>query len=395
MGTRIPAGILVTVLVLSAAPLARAQTTGSMNGTVTDNTGAMLPGVTVTASSPIMMGAQTAISNESGAYRFPSVPPGTYRLEYELAGFNKVVREGIVVNIGFTATVNVQLQLASLQETVTVSGASPLVDVTNSNVQTNFTAEMLSNLPNARDIWSLIGEAPGMMVTRFDVGGSRAGTQTSYSAYGYSGQVRIQIDGVNTTEGTDGAGFYYDYGSFDEIQLGGDGNDASAATPGVQLNAVIKSGGNAFRGDAYFDYENKSFQGHNVDDRLRHLGVGEGNRILRYYDPNISVGGPIKRDRLWYFGSVRNQRTGVTQSGFPVENPSDFEFATKLQNGTYKALRPQPEQQVRPLPADGTQGAAASRCWQHALFRCRLLPGQHLLRVEHRLEQRRDAVVLL
>src|SRR5687767_14959483 len=222
--TRIPATVLAAVLVLLCATAAFAQTTGSVNGTVTDNTGAVLPGVTVTATSPIMMGVQTAITNESGTYRFPSLPPGTYRVSYELAGFNGIVREGIVVNLGFTATINVQLQLASLQETVTVSGESPLVDVTNSNIQTNFTAEMLSNLPNARDIWSLIGEAPGMMVTRFDVGGSRAGTQTSYSAYGYSGQVRIQIDGVNTTEGTGAAGFYYDYGSFDEIQLGGDGN---------------------------------------------------------------------------------------------------------------------------------------------------------------------------
>ena len=336
MRLQIRATALAAVVVLVATAAAFAQTTGSINGTVTDNTGAVLPGVTVSASSPALMGVQTAITNDQGAYRFPSLPPGTYRLQYELSGFSNVVREEIVVNLGFTATVNVQLQLATLQETVTVSGASPLVDVTNSNVQTNFTAEMLANLPNARDIWSLIGEAPGMMVTRFDVGGSRAGTQTDYSAYGYSGQVRIQIDGVNTTEGTGAAGFYYDYGSFDEIQLGGDGNDASAATPGVQLNAVIKSGGNQFRGDAYFDYENKSLQGRNVTDRLRRLGVGEGNRIITYYDPNFSAGGPIKRDKLWYFGSVRNQRTGRTQSGFPVEAPSDFEFVTKLQNGTYK-----------------------------------------------------------
>lgn len=336
MKFKVSVGVFAAALTIVFATAASAQTTGSINGTVTDNTGAVLPGVTVTATSPVMMGVQTAVTNENGAYRFPSVPPGTYRVAYELAGFSNIVREGIVVNIGFTATVNVQLQLASLQETVTVSGASPLVDVTNSNVQTNFTAEMLANLPNARDIWSLIGEAPGMMVTRFDVGGSRAGTQTDYSAYGYSGQVRIQIDGVNTTEGTGAAGFYYDYGSFDEIQLGGDGNDASAATPGVQLNAVIKSGGNQFRGDAYFDYENKSLQGHNVTDRLRRLGIGEGSRILTYYDPNISAGGPIKRDKVWYFGSVRNQRTGRTQSGFPVEEPSDFEFVTKLQNGTYK-----------------------------------------------------------
>jgi hypothetical protein len=331
---RFPA-CFVMVLLLSAAT-ATAQTTGSVNGTVSDNSGAVLPGVTVTATSPILMGVQTAITNDSGMYRFPSLPPGTYRLAYELAGFGNVIREGIVVNLGFTATVNVQLQLASLQETVTVTGVSPLVDVTNTNQQTNFTQEQLNNLPNARDIWSLIGQAPGMMVTNFDVGGSRAGTQTGFSAFGYSGQVRVQVDGVNTTEGTGAAGFYYDYGSFDEIQLGNDGNDASSATPGVQLNAVIKSGGNQFRGDLYFDYQNEALQGDNVDDRLRNLGIGTGTKSLKYYDPNISAGGPIKRDKLWYFGSYRDQNTAVTVLGFPADAPSEFAFPTRLQNGTYK-----------------------------------------------------------
>ena len=325
------------VLTLLLVPsLSAAQTTGSINGTVVDNTGAVLPGVTVTATGATLMGAQTAVTNESGSYRFPSLPPGTYRLNYELGGFSTVVRDGITVNVGFTATINAQMQLATLEETVTVTGASPLVDVTNSNVQTNFTQEAMQNLPNARDIWSLIGTAPGMMVTRFDVGGSRAGTQTGFSAYGYSGQVRVQVDGVNTTEGTGAAGFYFDYGSFEEIQLGNDGNDASAATPGVQLNAVIKSGGNQFRGDLYFDYENESLQGDNVDDDLRRLGIGSGVKILKYYDPNLSAGGPILRDKLWYFGSYRHQNTGVTVLGFPADNPSDFEFETLLQNATYK-----------------------------------------------------------
>ncbi|MBI1872737.1 MAG: TonB-dependent receptor [Acidobacteria bacterium] len=328
--------LLGLTLVLGCAASASAQTTGSINGTITDNTSAVLPGVTVTATSPAMMGSQTAISNEQGQYRFPSVPPGTYKLTYEMQGFSSVVRDGIIVNIGFAATVNIQLQLASLQESVTVSGQSPVVDVQNTNAQFNFTTEMMQSIPNARDIWSLIGEAPGMMVTRFDVGGSRAGTQTGFSAFGFSGQIRAQIDGVNTTEGTGAAGFYYDYGSFEEIQLGIDGNDASSTTPGVQLNAVIKSGGNQFRGNFYMDFENGSLQGRNVDDRLRRLGIGEGSRITKYMDPNGDVGGPIMKDKLWYFTSWRNQRIGTTVSGFPVEAPSDFEFLTRLQNGTYK-----------------------------------------------------------
>ena len=148
--------------------------------------------------------------------------------------------------------------------------------------------------------------------------------------------MRVQVDGVNTTEGTGGAGFYYDYGSFQELQFGADGNDASAAVPGVQLNAVIKSGGNKFKGDMYYDYENKDFQGKNLTDDLRRVGVTEGTRILLYRDPNFTLGGPIKRDKFWFFTSFRDQRTGVTVDGFPVENPGGFFFETRLTNVTYK-----------------------------------------------------------
>jgi hypothetical protein len=328
--------LLGAMLCLLSATASPAQTTGSINGTVADNTGGMLPGVTVTAASPALMGVQTAVTNETGSYRFPAVPPGTYVLTYELPGFNTVKRDGIVVNLGFAATVNIQLQVASLQETVTVSGASPVVDVTNTSTNFNVTQDMLQSLPNARDIWSVMGQSPGVRVSRMDVGGSRAGTQTGFEAFGYSGQVRIQVDGVNTTEGTGSAGFYYDYGSFDEIQLGSDGHDAQAATPGVQLNAVIKSGGNNLRGTLYTDYQNEHLQGANIDSRLAALGIGEGTRTLKYFDVNGDVGGPILRDKLWYYTSLRRQDSTVTVSGFPVENPGDFGQLTSLQNGTYK-----------------------------------------------------------
>lgn len=333
---RFGTALLGALLLLVSAAASQAQTTGSINGAVSDNTGGMLPGVTVTATSPALMGAQTAVTNEQGNYRFPAVPPGQYALTYELSGFGTIKRDGIVVNLGFAATVNVQLQVASLQETVTVSGASPVVDVTNTNASFNLTQDMLQTLPNARDIWSVMGQSPGVRVSRIDVGGSRAGTQTGFEAFGYSGQVRIQIDGVNTTEGTGSAGFYYDYGSFDELQIGSDGNDAQAPTPGVQLNAVIKSGGNQLKGTLYTDYQNENLQGKNIDARLASLGVGQGTRTLDYFDVNGDIGGPVQRDKLWFYASLRRQDSTVTVSGFPVENPGDFGQLTSLQNGTYK-----------------------------------------------------------
>jgi hypothetical protein len=327
---------LVGILVFAATTSAFGQgTTGSVNGTVTDNTGAVLPGVTINATSPALMGAQTAVTNEQGQYRFPTLPPGTYRLEYQLAGFATIVRDQIVVQIAFTATVNVQLQVATLNETVTVTGASPVVDTQNTQVQTNFTQEMIKSLPNARDIWALIAVAPGTTMGSFDVGGSRAGTQTGYSAYGRGDQVRVQVDGANSTEDTGGTG-YFNYGAFEEVSIGTDSNDASMPTPGVQINAVVKSGGNQFRGDLYLDLMTSEMQGTNVTDELRRKGLGEGDRITKYYDPNIGVGGPIKRDKFWYFVSVRDQRSGRTVGGFPADNPAPLDFLTKLENFSHK-----------------------------------------------------------
>src|SRR5687767_394486 len=329
-------GILVSLCLLLVTGAVRAQgTTGSINGTVTDNTGAVLPGVTVTASGPALMGVQTAITNAEGVYRFPALPPGLYRLSFELGGFATVVRDAIVVQVGFTAAIPVQMQVASLQETVTVSVASPVVDVQNTNIQNNFTAETMKEIPSARDIWSIIGLSPGVTVERFDVGGSRAGTQTDYQAYGLSGQVRVMADGANLTEGTGGEP-YFDFGAFEEVQLGTSSNDASMPTPGLMISTVIKSGGNEVKGDLYFDYENENLQSRNVTDELRRLGVGEGSRITEYWDPNFNVGGPFRRDKFWYFVSFRGQRIGTTVTGFPVEAPGTFEFVTQLNGVTEK-----------------------------------------------------------
>lgn len=328
-------GALMLGLVLIAAPVV-GQTTGSVNGTVTDNSGGVLPGVTVTATSPAMMGPQTTVTNEQGQYRLPALTPGIYTLVYELTGFSSVVREGIVVSIGFTATISVQMQLASLQETVTVTGGSPVVDVQNTNIQNTFSSDLLKSLPNARDVWGLVMVSPGTMMSSFDVGGSRAGNQTGFSAYGYGDQLRWQVDGANTTEGTSGNAGFTDYSSFDEVQIGTDANDASMPTAGVLVNAVLKSGGNDVHVDFYLDYENKDLQGTNVTDALRRLGVGEGTRITKYIDPNVNVGGPIKRDKIWFFSGLRNQRIGTTVAGWPVEDPGNFDFPTKLDALTAK-----------------------------------------------------------
>jgi hypothetical protein len=180
------------------------------------------------------------VTSETGNYRFPAVPPGVYTISYELTGFNTVRREGIQISLGFTANVNVELALATLQETVTVTGQSPIIDTSTTRVVQNFKLDQLQSIPNGRDMWSLLAVSPGVQMTRIDVGGNRAGTQTGYSAYGFTGQVRVLIEGINTTEGTGGAGFYFDYSSLEEVFLGTSGQSAEMPNPGVQSQFIAK-----------------------------------------------------------------------------------------------------------------------------------------------------------
>jgi hypothetical protein len=317
-----------------------ASTTGSINGRVLDTSGGVLPGVTVSATSPSLMGVQTSVTDSGGNYRFPALPPGTYTVTYELPGFNTMKRENISISMGFTATVNVELGVASLQETVTVTGDSPVIDTTNTRVQQNFKLEALQEIPNSRDLWSLLAVTPSVTMGRIDVGGNRAGTQTGYTAYGYSGQNRVLVEGINTTEGTSGAGFYVDYGSFEEVFLGTIGQGAEMPTPGVQSQMLGKSGGNKFQGEIYQDYERNGFIADNltgnVPSQFAAAVAPHSNETLKYRDSNINVGGPIKKDKLWWYFSYRNQKTAVGQSNWigPIAGQP---FNTLLWNPSGKA----------------------------------------------------------
>jgi len=294
------------------------------------------------------MGTQTAVTDGGGNYRFPALPPGTYTVTFELPGFNTLKRENIQIAMGFTATVNVELGVASLQETVTVTGDSPVIDTSNTRVQQNFKLEALQELPNARDMWALLAVTPSVTMGRVDVGGNRAGTQTGYTAYGYSGQNRVLVEGINTTEGTSGAGFYVDYGSFEEVFLGTVGQGAEMPTPGVQSQMLGKSGGNKFQGEFYQDYETNGMIGENIVknvpskflyDPVSNPGGNirpHSNETLKYRDTNINVGGPITKDKLWWYFSYRYFKNSVGQPNFigPIAGTN---FDTALWNPSGKA----------------------------------------------------------
>ena len=315
--TRLGVGFLCLVLLGAATPSAAQEFRGRINGIVTDNSGAVLPGVTVTASSPALIQPQVQVTGEVGDYRLIALPPGVYDLTFELTGFQTVKREGIRVVINQTLTVDQQLQLAALQETVTVSGDTPVVDSSTTTVGTNFTKELLTEIPNGRDIWAAMAQAPGFQMTGFDVGGSHTGTQTGFLAYGISQQRTTRIEGVNTTENTDANAGYFDFGSFEEFQLGGAGNMADHDTPGGSMNIIVKSGGDKLTGNWYSDWQGDATITDNVPDKFRvanqrdgdgffvRAPLRHGNEIDRQYDINANIGGPIYKGRAWFFYSYR------------------------------------------------------------------------------------------
>lgn len=335
---------LLAVLSVALAPAyaqgGGASSTGSISGDVKDAQGGVLPGVTVTATSPAQIGQLTAVTNEAGVYRFPAVPPGEYRLTYELAGFQTVVRAGVRITLGFNAQINIALNVASLQETVTVSGAAPVIDTSATRVQTNYDQQALASIPNARDMWSLLATTPSVSLNRVDVGGSTMGTQTTYFSYGYSGQNRPLVEGINTTEGTSAAGFYLDYGSFEEVFIGAAGNSAEMPNPGVLTQFVSKSGSNTPSLSLYYDFESEGIQSRNLDaDQIRPSPGAiineDGNRLSSYQNLNVDIGGPIVKDKVWGYFAYLNQRNSVAAppSGSFLDGTA---FDTKLINYTGK-----------------------------------------------------------
>jgi hypothetical protein len=273
----------LALLTSLSTALAFAQTTSSttatVTGTVTDQQSGVLPGVTVSLSGPSMMGVQTQVSDSLGLYRFVSIPPGEYKLVFELAGFATVNREGVRLTPGFTATINTQMGVATLSENVQVTGESPIVDTQSTAINTTFDKETLANLPSARDYWAVLSESPGVKLARIDVGGSAAGTQTGYFVYGTTGQNRPMVEGINSTEATGSFGNYVDYGSFSEISIGSGATSAESPVPGVYTVLISKSGGNRYTGSFYGDYETLDWQAFNIDADQIAAGVSGGGGL--------------------------------------------------------------------------------------------------------------------
>ncbi len=217
--------------------------------------------------------------------------PGTYNLRFELVGFQTLNREGIIVAGGRTVTVNITLDVATVAETITVTGESPVVDVKNTSLSNDFSTEELQDVPSATDVWAVLGQTPGVRMRGYDVGGSHKSQQSGYESFGIRNQNRVLSEGVDSTEGTGGTGFYYDYYSIEEFTTSAAGADVEMTTPGSLVMMTMKSGGNEFSGLIHMDYEGEAMVANNLDSALEERGY-TGNPNLLFYEFHGDLGGP-------------------------------------------------------------------------------------------------------
>jgi hypothetical protein len=306
-----------SVAIASSAFAQVGSTTGAIIGTVTDNTKAVIPGVTITVSGPALMGTRTVVTGTDGGYRIPSIPPGTYTLVFELDGFGKVTRAGIEIGVGFTATINPELSPASVSESVTVNGSSPVVDTSSTKVSTNYTAEKLAELPGSRDYAAVTSFLPAASMSRPSVGGTGSVTYQRSIRYGLRGHDRGEIEGIVTTEAAAGGQevAYSDSDSFTDMALNVLGNGADMPNPGTLTKVVSKSGANTYHGRVNLDMQGDKFEAHNIDASQLALGlktvgtvpIEDSNRTVKFRDFGTDLGGYIFKDKLWFYGAYRNE----------------------------------------------------------------------------------------
>jgi hypothetical protein len=325
--------LAVAAAICAMAVPALAQNTPShLVGVVKDAQGAVLPGVTVTATSPALIGSQTVVSEANGSYRFPSLPAGTYTLKFELSGFKTFTRTNINLPLGQTLTIDADMQIATLQENVTVTAESPVVDTSSTSVGSTLDTKKLITVPSSTDLWGALAQAPGVRMQGFDVGGSHKSQQSGYTAFGVANQGRVITEGVDTTEGTGGAGFYQDYYSQNEIAVSGAGQDVTMNTPGAAVISTIKSGGNEFSGLINQTYEGKSFVGDNTNANITNRG-GSASPNLLFWENHDDLGGPIVKDKVWFFVAYNHFHIDKVISGVDQNIATDLglfdNFTTK------------------------------------------------------------------
>ncbi|MBI2185655.1 MAG: TonB-dependent receptor [Acidobacteria bacterium] len=288
----------------------------SITGVVRDGSGAVLPGVTVEAASPALIEkVRAAVTDGQGLYRIVDLRPGTYTVTFTLTGFSTLRREGLELPSEFTATVNAELSVGALEETVTVTGQAPIVDIRSSRAQVQFEQETLQALPGTGRLATLSSIIPGVTLRRESdrgVGGLSDRTQTAYSIHG-APEAQPVVDGMNHQIASLTSGVYvYNQIAIQEVVVETSGVGADRDTGGMQLNMVPRDGGNVFSGVATFAYVGPSLEMSNVNDELlaRNLDPNRIGSLKKFRDSAAALGGPMRANRLWFFAAFRE---GVTQ----------------------------------------------------------------------------------
>jgi Carboxypeptidase regulatory-like domain len=326
------------LLLFASNSIAQSLQVGTIEGRVVDQSGAIVPGVTVTLTSPILLSPRSAVTDAAGAYGFPSLPLGEYTVTFELSGFRKVAHTGLTVTAARTITVDATLQPGEMSETLTVIGEAPTVDVTNTNIATSIDAKALQTIPTARDVWAILQNlAPQVVLDREDVGGSQGGLQAVFSAFGSTWhQNTYALNGVNVTDpaASGAAGFYYDYDSFQETQVSTAQHSAEIGSPGVYYNIIVKSGADKYQGGSAYYFENNGLVANNLTSALTDQGVASGSSINLFSDWTGQLGGPLARDKVRFFTSWRDWRIHRNVVDFPKSENTDM--FSGLGNVTYE-----------------------------------------------------------
>lgn len=299
--------LLVAACVMGLPAGANAQS--AFTGIVKDTSGSVLPGVVVEAASPVLIEQiKTAATDGQGQYRIVDLRPGTYTLSFTLPGFRSVKLEGIELRADFTAAVNAELQVGTVEESVTVTGESPVVDVSSTSKTQVLTRELLDAVPTGRTIQGLAQLIVGVTLSSPDVGGSRSMQQAYMTTRGLTPANNIvQVDGlmINGLDGDGAVQQYLNNAMFEELTYQTSGAGADVSPGGVRLNVVPKDGGNRFSGSFFAGWSDGKWQANNFTNELKQRGLRAVDKIDRIYDFNFAEGGPIFRNKLWFFGSTR------------------------------------------------------------------------------------------
>ncbi len=308
----------LTALVCLVAMPATTFAQSAIAGRVTDATGGVLPGVTVEASSPALIeGVRTAVTDSQGRYSIVDVRPGIYSVTFTLAGFTTVVRAGIQVGSNVNVPINAVLQVGALEESVTVSGATPVVDVQAASRTEVLPRDTLNALPTNRTWISAGAFIPGLKMTKPDVGGSEAVQQAYVTARGMRPNDNgMQVDGMDVKPNNQAGNQQYpNFGMVQEVTYQTSAISADTSAGGVRINMIPREGGNTYAGEVFFSGVDGSWQSSNITPELKSRGLPTPTATDILYDFNPGVGGPLKRNKLWFYGSYRRLVVNTKPAG--------------------------------------------------------------------------------